>query len=71
MWLHKNQKITLNMVVVREKKKRKGHRNNIYTLKRVSDPSANISVTVLMFIHISLANRIGFSRLTSAMGAVL
>lgn len=42
-----------------------------YTLNLVSDPSANIRVTVRLFIHISLANRIGFSLATSAIGAVL
>lgn len=42
-----------------------------YTLKRVSEPSANIRVTVLLFIQISLASLMGFKRATSAMGAVL
>lgn len=42
-----------------------------YTLKRVSEPSASIRVTVLLFIHISLASLIGFNLATSAIGAVL
>lgn len=41
-----------------------------YTLKRVSEPSASISVTVRLLIHTSLAKRIGFRRDTSGMGAV-
>ena len=42
-----------------------------YTLKRVSEPSASMRVTVLLFIQISLAKRMGLRRATSAMGAVL
>lgn len=39
-------------------------------LKRVSDPSANMSVTILLLIQISFANRMGLKRETSGMGAV-
>lgn len=44
---------------------------NIQTLKRVSEPSASIKVTVRLLIQISRAKRIGFKRATSLMGAVL
>lgn len=42
----------------------------IQTLNLVSEPSANISVTVRLLIQISLAKRIGFNRATSGIGAV-
>lgn len=41
-----------------------------YTLNRVSEPSASISVTVRLLIQINLARRIGFRRVTSGIGAV-
>lgn len=44
---------------------------DVQTLKRVSEPSASIKVTVRLLIQISRAKRIGFNRATSLMGAVL
>lgn len=40
-------------------------------MKRVSDPSANMSVTVRLLIHTSLASLSGFRRVISATGDVL
>lgn len=45
--------------------------HDVQTLKRVSEPSASIKVTVRLLIQISRAKRIGFNRATSLMGAVL
>lgn len=39
-------------------------------LNLVSEPSANMSVTILLLIHINFANLIGLNRETSGMGAV-
>lgn len=45
--------------------------HDVQTLKRVSEPSASIKVTVRLLIQISRAKRIGFNRATSLIGAVL
>lgn len=42
-----------------------------YTLNLVSDPSANISVTVRLLIHTSFASLIGFNLDISVSGDVL